>query len=361
MDDCILPPELTNHHIEDQTVKLTDGPLSTGYSTLFFDELSPERPAVPMRPRKRRSLSPPGSPRQVPEEPSRHMENATVGILRPGFEDLQSSPAPPSPSAQKLDRFSSTGGGLFGRKSKPAPLLGLYADESANGSGSDSGAGNSKRGRRPTIFALSRQEPHALSAYPILSSSMERESSFLGRGESTSSGPALAQPPTRRAFSGSVATMMIPPSPGMDTETETEGESDAGGPEFSSPAAQAYAKRQNVRTVRRRDGTDDFRPLTGVGMLMQRDAQPPPGRAHSPLRKTATLGASVMESPSSRWMHGAGLPGFGDNEAHGKVLPCERVPEDGLMRINVQTVGVHESHFFSSSVRCSYRYCRWTR
>jgi M-phase inducer tyrosine phosphatase len=33
-----------------------------------------------------------------------------------------------------------------------------------------------------------------------------------------------------------------------------------------------------------------------------------------------------------------GLPGFGDNEANGKILPCHRVREDGLMRINGQTV-----------------------
>ncbi|TFY74380.1 hypothetical protein EWM64_g9629, partial [Hericium alpestre] len=33
-----------------------------------------------------------------------------------------------------------------------------------------------------------------------------------------------------------------------------------------------------------------------------------------------------------------GLGGFGDNEAHGKILPCHRVREDGLMRINSQTL-----------------------
>lgn len=339
IDDCILPPELTqplHHSVEDQTVKLSAAPGLDGYSNFFFDELSPERPAVPMRPRKRRSLSPPGSPRQVlEEEPQGRAKNSD--ILRPAFDDLMSSPAPPSPSAQKLDRFASTGGGLFGRKSKPAPLMGLYANESASGAGT-------KRGRRPTFSALSRQEPHgsgghALSAYPILDSSNKESGSSV-------SGPAFAQPPARRAFSGSVATMMNPPSPGA--ETETEGNESDMGPEFSSPAAQAYAKRQNVRTVRRRDGTDDFRPLTGIGMSMQQQQQQLAGAspmplfaspmpAHSPLRKTATM-AVVNESPSSRWLHGAGLPGFGDNEAHGKVLPCERVPEDGLMRINVQTV-----------------------
>ena len=34
---------------------------------------------------------------------------------------------------------------------------------------------------------------------------------------------------------------------------------------------------------------------------------------------------------------GTGLGGFGD-EAHGKILPCHRVREDGLMRISCKTV-----------------------
>ena len=102
---------------------------------------------------------------------------------------------------------------------------------------------------------------------------------------------------------------------------------------MSSPAAQAYAKRQSMRTLRRRDGTEDFRPLTGASMLKERDMS---SAVHSPLRKAAAINSS--ESPSSRWLKNAGLPGFGDNEAHGKILPCHRVREDGLMRITSKTV-----------------------
>lgn len=87
------------------------------------------------------------------------------------------------------------------------------------------------------------------------------------------------------------------------------------GPDMSSPA-QAYSKRQQVKTIRRCDGTDDFRPLTGAIAVVKRD---------------------INESPSAKFMS-AGLPGFGDNEAHGKILPCHRVREDGLMRINPRTV-----------------------
>ena len=33
-----------------------------------------------------------------------------------------------------------------------------------------------------------------------------------------------------------------------------------------------------------------------------------------------------------------GLPKFGDSEMDGKILPCQRVKDDGLMRITPQTV-----------------------
>jgi len=94
-------------------------------------------------------------------------------------------------------------------------------------------------------------------------------------------------------------------------------ESSFDGPDISSPA-QAYAKRQSCKTIRRCDGTEDFRPLTGASAMVNRDN---------------------LESPSAKFM-AAGLPGFGDNETHGKILPCHRVKEDGLMRINSQTVSI---------------------
>lgn len=96
-----------------------------------------------------------------------------------------------------------------------------------------------------------------------------------------------------------------------------------------------------MRVVRRRDGTDDFRPLTGATALRQQDLNV---MAQSPLRKQAAAD-NLNESPSARWFKGAGLPGFGDNEAHGKVLPCERVPEDGLMRIDSETVRPSTLHW----------------
>jgi M-phase inducer tyrosine phosphatase len=120
-------------------------------------------------------------------------------------------------------------------------------------------------------------------------------------------------PAPRRAFSA-----LLPPKgfKGFLNEPSSD-ESSFDGPEISSPA-QAYAKRQSIKTIRRCDGTDDFRPLTGASAMVNRDN---------------------LESPSAKFM-AAGMPGFGDNEAHGKILPCHRVKEDGLMRINAQTVSV---------------------
>ncbi|KAH8117589.1 hypothetical protein DFH11DRAFT_1030376 [Phellopilus nigrolimitatus] len=302
IDDCVLPASLTQPESMDEptvTLGLAAAPTVTSFSNLFFDAVSPESSPAPARPLKRRSLSPEGSPRQDAVYRQRHSNEGEV--LQPAFEE-SSSPGLPSPSAHKFERFASTGGGLFGKSIKPLPILGVQSSSSSSSSGN-------KRLRRP---ALSAGNVHAQSAYPIMDSMSNKENSMAGL------------PPARRAFSATIAP--IPGSPSSDDNSEA-------GPDFSSPAAQAFAKRQTLRSVRRRDGTDDFRPLTGAGMLRQRDVNPP---AHSPLRKAAVI--APTESPSSRWFNGAGLPGFGDNEAHGKILPCERVPEDGLMRIDAQTL-----------------------
>lgn len=292
--DSILPPSLTFgkqvNEAPSSPAPLSAAPTVTGFSNLFFDAMSPE--PAPVRPLKRRSVSPEGSPRQASAYRHRHSnEGESIYV-----QEQSSSPAPPSsPSARKFERFASTGGGLFRKPSKPL-LTGIAGNSAAN-----------KRGRRPTISTLVSNGLQ--SAYPIIDSKKDDEEDFT------------ILPPPRRAFSAMIA---VAPS-SDDNQSE--------GPEMSSPAAQAYAKRQSMRTIRRRDGTEDFRPLTGAGMIREREMSP---AVHSPLRKA--VGNSNSESPSSRWIKNAGLPGFGDNEAHGKILPCEKVSEDGLMRINVQTV-----------------------
>ena len=223
---------------------------------------SPTRPVT----KKRRSLS--------PESP-------------PVFaQDGSSSPmAPSSPSVAKLERMNTAT--LASRMSKPT-LQGLGAPS----------ASFLKRPRRPVLSAVVEPSKHqAQSAYPVLLSS--QASTF-------------DDPSVRRAFSA-----FLPPS--IYTAQE-EDESSFDSQDMSSPA-QAYSKRQQVKTIRRCDGTEDFRPLTGVTSMVE------------------------MESPSAKHMS-PGLPGVGDNEAHGKILPCHRVTEDGLMRINGQTVCSYLTPFF---------------
>ena len=50
--------------------------------------------------------------------------------------------------------------------------------------------------------------------------------------------------------------------------SEVDGHSE--GSDMYSPAAQAYAKRQSMHTLRRRDGIEDLRPLTGASGLKER-------------------------------------------------------------------------------------------
>lgn len=295
VDDCILPAELTRPSVDDPTVSLARTQDSKGFSGLFFDGMSSP---PPVRPTKRRSLSPERSHRQDGDLRHRYSNDGEAS-LQTAFEG-SSSPAPPSPSARKFERVASLGG-LFGKNPMQPPM---FLSTQATGTSISDGP---RRLKRPPLL---QPDGHAQSAYPSI-------------GQSDDNGFVEAPVP-RRAFSATVVP--VPTSP-------NEGESETG-PELSSPAAHAFAKKQAMRTIRRRDGTDDFRPFAAGGTLRQRDTNP---SVQSPLRNATPNG--MNESPSARWLKGTGLPGFGDNEAHGKVLPCEKVAEDGLMRIDVKTVG----------------------
>lgn len=240
---------------------LSAAPTITGFN--MFHGTTPsaqlETPGVGAgQPKKRRSLSP-------------------EGVSRVEQDDF-SSPPPSSPSQHKLERMGS--GPLLSHFIKPG-LQGLGVPPNIN-----------KRPRRPVFSAVVHPvEGGARSAYPV-----------MGSEESPSQGlvpPKLG--PSRRAVSA-----MLPPN-GFDMSDES-----FDGPDMSSPA-QAYIRRQQTKTIRRRDGTEDFKPLTGA---------------------SPTINKGVSESPSAKFM----LAGFGDNESLGKILPCHRVREDGLMRVAPKTV-----------------------
>lgn len=246
-------------------------PTKSSLANLFFNTVSPRlspvrSPSEPL-PKKRRSYSP-----DAVESNRRALE-------------LESSSSPghvDSPSQRKLDRISS--GPLSSYFNQLAPHTNNVQQ---------SGCTRPMVRRRPIMSAI--VQPSEPKSTPL---SSETVGSDQSNGETLE--PSTGLPPPRRAFSA-----MIIPNGHISSSPAQE----------SSPA-QAYAKRQQVKTIRRCDGTEDFRPLTGATALAKRDFQ---------------------QSPSTK-MLSPGMPGFGDNEACGKILPCHRVKDDGLMRIKPETV-----------------------
>ena len=121
----------------------------------------------------------------------------------------------------------------------------------------------------------------------------------------------------------------------MDESMESELSME--GPDMSSPA-QAYAKRLQHKTLRRRDGTDNFRTITGSSGQSKREGDLRAQREADEQQEDQQEVQPLAERDTPRSKYLTGLGGFGDNEAQGKILPCHRVREDGLMRITYDTV-----------------------
>ncbi|KIJ27863.1 hypothetical protein M422DRAFT_190478 [Sphaerobolus stellatus SS14] len=106
----------------------------------------------------------------------------------------------------------------------------------------------------------------------------------------------------------------------------------------SSPAASAYAKRHQVRVIRRCDGSEDLRPLNGAGSLEKRDRNNFQEKGCSP----------------------RSLAGFGVHEVEKKILPCHRVSDDGLVRITPSTLrDLLEGSYNSKINSCTIVDCRF--
>ncbi|KAF8120079.1 hypothetical protein EV363DRAFT_181224 [Boletus edulis] len=255
---------------------LSAAPTITGLN-MFHSSVSPALLETPSagagQPKKRRSVSP--------------------DVVSRVEQDDLSSPPPSSPSQHKLERMGS--GPLLSHFNKPG-LQGLGVPSNIN-----------KRPRRPIFSAVVPPAQGARSAYPL-----------VGTEESPSQGPAHA----KLGLSRRVVSAMVPPS-GVDMSDES-----FDGPDMSSPA-QAYMQRQQTKTIRRRDGTEDFRHLISA---------------------SPTVNKEVYESPSAKFM----LPGFGDNESVGKILPCHRVREDGLMRIAPKTLDALLNGAYSNQIAQFY-------
>ncbi|KAJ3568881.1 hypothetical protein NP233_g5424 [Leucocoprinus birnbaumii] len=218
------------------------------------------------------------SPRRSFESPQSHQKKRRSVSPEPTLrteQDLSSPGFSPSPSDAKVDRNG---------KGKPT-LQGLGA---------------------PSLFARRNRRP-------VLSAAVQP----LNIPHANLPSPDQPDPrgglPVRRAFSA-----LLPPSFASDQYSE---EPSFEGPDGSSPA-QAYAKRQQGRTLRRCDGSESLRSVSDATVTgpIPRES---PGR--------------FVSSPMSKYL-APGLGGFGDNEAHGKILPCHKVTEDGLMRIQPETL-----------------------
>jgi M-phase inducer tyrosine phosphatase len=241
---------------------------------IFFDVSSPGANGDDLsiyQTKKRRSPS----PQPTPDPVQGRRRAGTISVFN------SSSPvADSSPSVLKLERMANCA------KKPMLDGLGVPSD-------------NSMRLRKPNLSAM--VPPSDAAQFTQLPGFSQDEISIQAQ--------STELPPPRRAFSAMLS------QPGLGTRPS--GDSSFEGGEESSPA-QAYAKRQQIRTIRRRDGTDDFRSFKGATAMVARDKESPRAR-------------KIPE-----W--GTGLGGFGDNEAHGKILPCHRVREDGLMRISCKTV-----------------------
>lgn len=258
--------------------------------------------------KKRRSLSPDAVPKRR-------------SYILPDDEALDSSPAlMSSPSAHKLERIAS----------KPLPsLLGMVAGQRT----SLPLNANNKRPRRPVLSAVvtSGDMADALqSAHPDMESHPFRQEEPKNKENLPRLRPSHLQP-VRRAFSAMIPANINP----MESfEGDDSASMSMDGPDMSSPV-QAYSKRQQVKTLRRRDGTDDFRSVTSA---LNREAERNTRKSDESPRRS---GLGERDTPRSKYLNAPGpgkLGSFGDNESHGKVLPCHRVREDGLMRISCQTV-----------------------
>jgi len=271
-DSLAFPPKADQ--LYPAPINATQG--AANFENMFYDPSSPivSRDDSPVYPTKKRRSA---SPEPAQEAIQSRRRAGTISVF-----DGSSPVADSSPSVLKLER-------LTNRPRKP--MLNGLGEPSEN---------PSKRLRKPNLSAMVPPSDAAQFTHPHVASQHEVPPTLQGQ--------STGLPPPRRAFSA-MLPQLGPGTPSGESSMEHGDE--------SSPAL-AYAKRQQIRTIRRRDGTDDFRSLKGATSMVARD----------------------KESPRARMIpeRGTGLGGFGDNEAHGKILPCHRVREDGLMRVSCKTV-----------------------
>ncbi|KAG8739047.1 cell division cycle- protein [Ceratobasidium sp. 414] len=287
------------------------GPLPSELNELFFQPSSPVL----------ESSSPDAARKLHSPEPEEFVEfDLEEEIAHAQQEELRRSGRAPSPEKGAI--FSSSPPTSPSRVIRAGPGIGLGRpfERSATTGGQGTLFGNlgAAQGVLPKRTLVPRR--------PVLSTTVPEGSS------SSAAAKPGAPPPTRRAFSACVTSSAL--VMGRAVPMDNLGSDDS--QEFDGSPARAYATRKAAPALRR-----DLLP-SRAGKVESRGTAP----NHS--------------SPLAR----VGLPGFGDNEADGKVLPCHKVREDGLMRINCDTLddllaGHYDSQINSYTVidcRFDYEY-----
>ncbi|WVQ79118.1 hypothetical protein IAT38_001213 [Cryptococcus sp. DSM 104549] len=238
---------------------------------------------------------------------------------------VTSTPASPSSSSPSAKR-TSLGLGL------QRPPLDKTASSSAmlfgGGRTNTIAARRAPAYKRPTLGPLAAasnadggiRTASASSAFPILYGPPKHTLGSGGASGSSSSGagtfPRAAVAPMRRAFS--VCDQNAVQHELDEEESEYE----------NSPSVGAHAE------YMRRYG----RPGMARG-----EVDGSPGFKSVSVRASIAASGEGVSSPVGKGRKVSpygpgGLPGFGDNELEGKILPCHKVKEDGLVRISSETL-----------------------
>ncbi|QRW00659.1 Rhodanese domain-containing protein [Ceratobasidium sp. AG-Ba] len=275
------------------------GPLPTEFNELFFQPSSPVLEAS----------SPGGHGVEEPRSPEAEgfVEfDLEEEIAHAQQEELRRSGRGPSP--EKAAIFSSSPPTSPSRPIRPGPGIGLGRpfERSATTGGQGSLFGSLAQAQAQQALPKRTLVPRR----PVLSTIVPDGTNSLGP-----SSRSLAPPPARRAFSACVTSSAL--VMGSPVTMEALGSDDS--QELDGSPARAYATRKAAPSLRR-------------------DLLPTRAKAES---------KPAQSSPLTR----LGLPGFGDNEADGKILPCHKVREDGLMRINCDTLDALLAGHFDSQIQ----------
>lgn len=108
-------------------------------------------------------------------------------------------------------------------------------------------------------------------------------------------------------------------------------------PDISEDESEYEASPSNPMGMGRPGGLRAGRKVGGSRLAPGVDGSP----GMKPVRSSIAvpMAAADTASPSRKAKRASpGMPGFGDNEMDGKILPCHKVKEDGLVRITPATV-----------------------